>query len=252
MTVPGWREPGIPVDPWPEAPTSWAPRHDVTLQMPSPPTAQARPKGEVYGRVYELVLVGQPADQCTYIGKTVQTLHQRVHASRNAHTSAAGIAKDPWKANVAPGLAGYRQLEVVYTTGEGKAADEAALRRAEADWIDRRRPVYNDVRPVRPRHGETVPKPPRQPRPTPRVRLSPREQRAQSRARRRTSLFLLLLGTLMTAVSVLLYRVEAASGTDWPAPVIWILAPSLSALAAWWLFHTLDGMSRKVTGRRKR
>lgn len=104
----------------------------------------------IYGRVYEL-FTSRPADgEHPYAGKVKapKTIAQR----RDEHIREAGEPGCEWKAYILPGKAGYRLLETIYATGDDRA-DEAALRRAEAFWIDKLRTTYNVVRPVRPPHG---------------------------------------------------------------------------------------------------
>lgn len=142
-----------PVDPWPDA-------QDGTTQ-PIPVSGTRRRR--VYGYVYELI-TGDPRDGLhPYAGQTTETIHQRVHGSRG-HTSAASIAKDPWKARIRPGRAGYRCLKVIYGT-DNPGADQVRLDMAEAFAIDELHTTYNDRRPVRPATGPAPrrPKPERKP-----------------------------------------------------------------------------------------
>jgi hypothetical protein len=67
----------------------------------------ARP---IYGYVYELILAGQSDTDHSYVGMTTTTIHRRVHGS-SGHASATDVARDPWKAGILPGRAGYRCLE---------------------------------------------------------------------------------------------------------------------------------------------
>lgn len=189
----------------------------------------------VYGRIYELVLRGQPAGQHSYVGKTTQTIHRRVHGP-SGHTCAADVAKDPWKADILPGRAGYRQLEVVYDQGDDEE-NRRALARAEAFWIDRLRPVHNDVRPVRP-IGEV-------PNRTRRIARS-RPRSIQARRRRRRSIGrpvgLFLLVALFTFLAA---RVILAMQLPWPqAP--WVGAPTAGLALGWTAFWKLHRSARRL------
>jgi hypothetical protein len=225
------------VDPWPTAPLFGD--VDPTLTMPVAGPA----KGTIYGLVYELVLTGQPDDQTTYIGKARwQGSAARTMAVRmRGHRSAEDIARDPWKADIARGAAGYRVLERVRCTGDGSAADEAALRRAEADWIDRRRPLHNDVRPVRPRVGSApIPHPLRvAARP---VRPARRPTPADRRARRNASLFL-ALSVILTLVAFRVVAAGAAPGSVAP----WVASPIVGVIGAGWLFLSARSKLRRIT-----
>lgn len=192
----------------------------------------------VFGRVYELVLRGQRDDEHTYVGKTEQTIHQRVHGGRNAHSSPQSVARDPWKAGILPGRAGWRQLEVVYDTGD-PAENDRALRRAEAFWIDRLRPTKNDVRPVRPRVTVMPPA-------TAMRRPSQRELNrlaARRRARRRT-VGLLVLVALFTFAAA---RVAVQMQTPWPA-FPWVAAPIAGVALGWATFGRLLRARKKLLG----
>lgn len=208
---------------------------------PVRPMTEVPSARRVIGHVYELI-TGDPQDgEHPYVGYTTQTPHQRVHGP-NGHTSPASIAKDPWKARILPGKAGYRILERVRDTGEGDRANDAALRRAEAFWIDRLRPTHNDVRPVRPPLHETGPVPLARPRG---LTAAERERLARRRrARRRVIAFAVLaaLGTFLAA------RVVLAMHLPWPAAP-WVASPALGMAAAWFVFTALDHQLAILTGR---
>lgn len=177
------------------------------------------PQRRIYGRVYELILRGQQDHQHSYVGKCTTTIHQRVHGP-NGHTSRASAAKDPWKADILRGSAGYRLLETVYDT-DTPAENERALRRAEAFWIDRLRPEYNIVRPVRPPGDRPAPRPRREP------RMVRRPRRRRINLRVPALLALMLLYGWMTA--------RVAVNMPWPqAP--WIASP-IGGVALGWLTY---------------
>ncbi len=194
------------------------------------------PRPRLYGVVYELVLTDTPPDVCEYVGKA-RNMKTRMAATGSGHRSARSIAKDPWKARIRPGAAGYRILERVWSTGDDRL-DEAALRRAESDWIDRRSAKRNDVRPVRPRVHEAPPRP---------VKTVPRrtvaQQRAATRARRRGFGFLLLFA----AYAGLLARALSATPWPWP-PTPWVVSFGAGAFFAWatlwWCVRTARRLSR--------
>jgi hypothetical protein len=236
----------IPVDPWPDAP--------FVTRDGSTRVFRAQPAGRIFGYVYELVLAGQPDDQCSYIGMA-QDMARRMAATGSGHRSPTSIAKDPWKADILPGKAGYRILERVRTTGFGEVDDERALRRAEADWIDRRRPVHNDVRPVQPRTEPQV-----GPRnligyASPKAKLvsarvtaeQERKARADRRARTRAAFFLLAFAVFTTLAAWFVGTMHL----PWPAAP-WIVSPVLGVVGAFWLFNAAGSGYRKVTGRPKR
>lgn len=209
-----------------------------------------RPGGRrpVYGFVYELRTRDQRSGECPYVGKcegsTPTAVADRVHGkSASAHTSPQSIAKAPWKADILPGRDGWRIIERVYATGDPDV-DDARLRRAEADWIDRRHAIHNRVRPVRP-FGEQ----PRR-RPTrPAVANVPR-QRVRSireeRLRRRARAVLVSLAVLAVVFTFLAARLVSAMDLPWPvAP--WIVSPVLGLAAAWLLLSRLrKGWKRLV------
>ena len=245
MNIPGWRE---PVDPWPDAPTVPFGVHDghtspigfrpagVAAWTPEP----APRRRTTFGRVYELFTRDQAPGTHVYVGKTEQTLHQRVHGP-SGHTSPADMAANPWKAAILPGKAGYRLLETVYDTGDPDE-NARALRRAEAFWIDRLRPTENRVRPVRP--PATEPQPHRAVRPPSRAQVA-----AHARARRervRLGSFLVLALTLTVLAGRMIARMEL----PWPAAP-WIAGPILGLAVGGWLFFSIDKALRKVRGRRR-
>lgn len=188
----------------------------------------------VYGRVYELRLRGQADADHSYVGLTRQlTIHRRVHGP-SGHTSPDDIARDPWKARILPGRDGYRQLEVVYSTGD-PAEDERSLRRAEAFWIDRLRPIHNEVRPVRP-FGD---------RPAPRPVTAPRPRRAVAVRRRRRSAKPYVLAALILTFTFLAARMVVAMQLPWPAAP-WIAAPTLGVALGWTVFWRVHRAFRKL------
>lgn len=194
----------------------------------------------VYGRIYELILRDQPPGSHAYVGKVTAptTIHQRVFGkSSSAHTSPESVARDPWKAGILPGRAGYRQLEVVYDTGD-PAENDRALRRAEAFWIDRLRTIHNDVRPVRPAGGRSRPRPhrPTVPRRAPLVaRRRPRRKLAKP----------ITLCLLVIAFTYLSARLLLAMQLPWPQ-VPWVGAPVLGLALGWTTFWKLHRSIRRL------
>lgn len=214
------------VDPWPS--------DDDTQPIPEP----ARPSGRrrIYGRVYELFVQDQAPDGSEYVGMTTRTIHQRVHGA-SGHTCPADVARDPWKAGILAGSAGYRQLEVVYETGEGERADDAALRRAEAFWIERLNPRRNDVRPVRPRPG-VAPRPARRPvRPTKRPARRPVSRLAMVRT---VGFFLLALG-----LTVASGRIVSMMELPWPAAPF-VAGPVIGAALSWRIVWAVSSAGRAL------
>lgn len=191
--------------------------------------ASGRP---VIGYVYEIV-TGDPRDgEHPYVGKTRNTPHQRVHG-RSGHTSPASIAKDPWKARILAGRAGYRVLEKVRDTGAGELANDEALRRAESFWIDRLRPTHNEVRPVRPPVHEVSGRP--APRP---VRLTEAQIRARLK-RRRATRRLVAFVVLAALGTWLVCRVVLAMDLPWGAAPF-VAGPAVGTLLGWFAFLHLD------------
>jgi hypothetical protein len=199
----------------------------------------ARP---IYGYVYELILRGQTDIEHSYVGMTTTTIHRRVHGSAG-HTSPGDVAKDPWKAGILPGRAGYRCLEIVRVTGD-PAEDDRALRRAEAFWIDRLRPVHNDVRPVRP-PGEIRRKPTSA---DGSRRVAPRSNRSPAPSRRRKPIRArAVLCALIVAVSIaLVARFVVLMQLPWPAAP-WIAAPVLGGAFGWASFWRIHRAWRRLT-----
>jgi hypothetical protein len=231
-----WEDQSAAVDPWPNAPV------DLGLTR-----ARGGAKGTIYGLVYELVLDGQPDDQTTYIGKARWrgSVARTMAVRMRGHRSAEDTARDPWKAGIASGAAGYRILERVRHTGEGAAADDRALRRAESDWIDRRRPLHNDVRPVRPRVG-SAPLPPRPMSSSIAWPVRRPLTRTQRRIRRNGWLFA-ILALILTALT---FRV-ALAGAEPGSAVPWVASPIIGVGAASWLFIATRSHLRRITrGRR--
>jgi hypothetical protein len=186
----------------------------------------------VHGRIYELRLRNPwPDEDHPYVGKTETTIHRRVHGP-NGHTSARSMAKDPWKARILPGPAGYRLLETVYATGD-VAEDDRALRRAEAFWIDRLRPKYNDVRPVRPFADEVQP-----------AKRRPAKRRAarQSKPIPARAYWCFLVMAAFTAAAA---RLIAGMQLPWPAAP-WIGAPVSGVLLGWFFFWRIHRAVRKL------
>lgn len=194
----------------------------------------------VYGYIYETILRGQADGEHSYVGMCTTTINRRVHGP-SGHTSPASVARDPWKAGISPGAAGFRRLEVVRDTGD-PAENDRALRRAEAFWIDRLRPVHNDVRPVRP--PVTAKQPPRRrPRPVREpARRSPRERRRVRRTRGRIA----LLVTLLAVGIYLSARVLVAMQLPWPAAP-WVGAPAVGSALAWIVYEKITRTIRKLT-----
>jgi hypothetical protein len=228
---------------------SWGPDEEtVRLQPPADPWAEPtkefhfdRPRRrEVYGRVYE-VITGDPRDgEHPYAGQTTQTIHQRVHGP-SGHTSPASIGKDPWKARILPGRAGYRCLKVIYATGN-PGADQVRLDMAEAFAIDALKTTYNGQRPIR-SSGPQPKRPPREPA-APRP-LTYREQVARRKSRRfRAKLIgLLFIVALFTYAAA---RVAVAMQMPWPA-FPWIAAPVAGVTLGWSSFWYLHRSLRKLT-----
>lgn len=252
-----------PVDPWPSAPVVPGYAHDGrTRSFPSAPMFSDEPtevlvgqtrrpigpqprytgvKGSLFGYVYELILDDQPDDITEYIGKSEQTMAERMRG----HRSAEDLARYPWKARIKAGAAGYRILERVRCTGEGYEADRRALLRAESDWIDRRRPIENGPRPVRPRKAER----PRESRREAARRTGPAKRRTRADiARTRRLIRLVSYVALVFACTALAARVVLAMELPWAwAP--WAVAPVAGGLGALWVFTGLDRTFRKVRGR---
>lgn len=191
----------------------------------------------VYGYVYGLVLAGWDDVRPPYIGKTVGSteaaITRRVWGkSASAHTSPQSIARDPWKARILPGRAGWVRLEAVYSCGD-PVEDDRALRRAESDWIDRRNPVHNDVRPVRPGG-----RPPRARKPA--ARPAPRA-RARRRKRPNGAAWAILALTILFAALI----ARVAVYLPWPAAP-WVVSPALGFTAAWSVFWRARRAARKL------
>lgn len=214
-----------PVDPWATM--------DETLIMPTavvPVGPGDIPRGgrPIFGRVYELFLVGQPAGTHTYVGQTEQTMSERIRG----HRSARDVARYPWKANLAPGTKAYRVLETVRETGHGARADLAALKRAEAFWIDRLQPTENRTAPA-----GRVPSATPVPRPEMSRPVGPR------RPWGRIVLFVLLAAIVTTLTA----RVVVAMELPWPwAP--WAAAPTVGVLVAWRVLWMLRHAGRQLAG----
>jgi hypothetical protein len=187
----------------------------------------------IYGRVYEVFTMTQPPDSHAYVGMTTQTLHERVHG-RSGHASPESVAEAPWKAGIRPGRAGYRLIETVYSTGD-PVEDGRLLRRAEAYWIDRLRPIHNVVRPIRP-PGRPVPRPPRVKRPAP---------RRDAVKRRRRSPKPHFLAAFVVIATYLAARLIVAMELPWPAAP-WVGAPTIGAVIGWSVFWRLHRAVRKV------
>jgi hypothetical protein len=190
----------------------------------------------IYGYVYELILAGQSDTDHSYVGMTTTTIHRRVHGS-SGHTSAGDVARDPWKASIRPGRDGYRCLEIVRSTGDC-AENDRVLRRAEAFWIDRLRPLYNDVRPVRP-PGERIPRSRRE-----RVVRPPAPRRPVRRRRRRVGKPIALV-LLIVACTYLSARVLLMMELPWPQ-VPWVGAPVLGVALGWSAFWRVHRSLRRL------
>lgn len=199
----------------------------------------------IYGYVYELFLTGQADTDHAYVGMTERTPYQRVFGS-NGHTCPASVAKDPWKARIRPGRDGYRILERVRDAGD-PAENDRALRRAEAFWIDRLRPLHNDVRPVRP-PGYV---PPRRV-PTKADGSRPAGPRSSNRSpapsrRRRPVRARAVVCLLIVAISIALAaRFVVLMELPWPqAP--WIAGPVLGGAFGWYSFWNIHRAWRRLT-----
>lgn len=209
-----------PVDPWAG--------YDPTMELPTARPATPRNR-QVFGRVYELITADPQDGPHPYVGQTTKTIHHRVHGP-GGHTSAESIAKDPWKARILPGKAGYRLLETVYATGD-RLADERMLDRAEAYAIDRLGTTHNKVRPIRPPVHEQPAKP--------RPKARPRRAKRPGRTR---------LLTFVTLVALLLvfYGVRFA-GVAWDNPATpWVATPIAAVLTAWALYFGCRSAVRKI------
>lgn len=190
----------------------------------------SQPRRPVYGRVYELI-TGDPWDGAhPYVGlvRAPRTITARVNEHRR------DVDRYPWKAHILPGRAGWRQLEVVYATAD-PSADEASLRRAEADWIDRLRTTHNDVRPVRPPVNQVQPAP-RAARPAAKVR---RRARRRVPVRPIAALALMALSTWLAAWFVLAMRLP------WPAAP-WVASPLLGGAGGFLAFIRIHAMGRRA------
>lgn len=242
-----WTE---PVDPWPDAPTipfGVRDGHTSPIGFDAPVRESSR-KGAIFGYVYELVLVGQCPDETSYVGKTEGSTLADVADRVNEHRRE--VARFPWKAGILPGKAGYRVLERVRYTGDGYDADDKALRRAEADWIDRRRPVHNGPRPVRPRHGETLPPKPDAPRRSA-ARPPTRQQLTERRAHRRGWSFA-VLSLIATALAAYVLTRTSWTGAEWGP---WVFSPVLGFGGTLWAWLKVTATARRITrstGRRRR
>lgn len=196
------------------------------------------PRRVIYGYVYELI-TGDPRDgEHPYVGMTETTIHNRAHGS-SGHTSPEGVRRDPWKARILRGKAGYRCLERVYDTGDQDENDRA-LRRAEAFWIDRLRPTHNEVRPVRP--------PLHEPQPARRAGATRTPGAVRTRPARRIPGRAITFLILVAFFTVLVVRLIVAMHLPWPA-VPWVLSPILGVVLAWRVFWTLRRSIRKLTRR---
>lgn len=188
--------------------------------------------GRIYGRVYELLLRGQSPDTHVYVGKVKAptSIKARVFgSSASAHTSPQSIARDPWKA----GIVSYKQLEVVYATGD-PTEDDKALRRAEAYWMDRLKTTKNIVRPIREAGRATPPRP---------TRAVPVREMARRRRRNGRTFAVLALAVMLTALTA---RVIVAMDLPWPAAP-WVVSPAVGTLAAWHVFWRLHREFRRLT-----
>jgi hypothetical protein len=136
---------------------------------------------------------------------------------------------------ILPGRDGYRCLEIVRSTGDC-AENDRVLRRAEAFWIDRLRPVHNDVRPVRP-PGERIPRSRRPP-------AGPAPNRIAGRRRRKLGkplgmLALIAAFTYLSALALLMMQLP------WPQ-VPWVGAPVLGVALGWSAFWRMHRALRKL------
>lgn len=231
--------------------TTWgAPRHGFADDPRSQIAREifehgAGPVGprRIVGFVYEAILRDQAPGTHAYIGKvmgaTQAAVTERFHGgSPSAHTSPESIRRDPWKARILPGRSGYRILERIRDTGDPEENDRA-VRRAEAFWIDRLRPEFNVVRPVRP--PATV----RQPAPRPR-KPAPARGRAAGRDWRR-ALAPAAIISLMIAYAVSLAVFLHMGGAT--GPIAWVLPPAVSVFLTW---RTVTRVERRPRRRRRR
>ncbi len=217
-----------PVDPW-------ADRGGDTAEIP---VRQPRRRA-VYGRVYEVFTTRPDIDgPHPYAGQTTTTIHQRVHGP-NGHTSPGEVAKAPWKARIKPGRAGYRQLKVIYASGD-PAADQVRLDMAEAFAIDELRTTYNTQRPIR------SPGTPRPVRPRPASRPLPARAVAAQRRRVRVRFRMAALLALVLFFTYLSARVAVAMRMDSPA-FPWVAAPIAGVAMGWSVFWYLHRAFRKLT-----
>lgn len=188
----------------------------------------------LYGVVYELILTDTPPDICEYIGRT-RDLRRRMATTGSGHRSPTSIARDPWKARIRPGAAGYRILHRVYSTGDERV-DAELLKIAESDLIDKRNAKRNDVRPVRPRVHEARRRPARQP-----IRRTAAQSRAAARAKRR----LIALAFLAVLFAIPVGNVAAAMPQpEAPWVAVPTVAPVLAWLTMWWCIRTARRLSR--------
>jgi hypothetical protein len=209
--------------------------HRFEVRPPEREPVRPAPRRKVYGYVYELI-TGDPVDgEHPYVGMTEQTIHQRVHGP-GGHTSRESVARDPWKARIRPGRAGYRCLERVYDTGD-PAENDRALRRAEAFWIDRLRPTHNTVRPVRPPAHETQP-----PKRRPAAPRPPARRRRRVPARALVFLFVALTFSLIAGRAV----AYVTTAGHWSPAVPWIVGPVVGAFLAWRVFWSAHRSLRKL------
>lgn len=216
------------VDPW----------ASVDDTQPIPELARPSGRRRIYGRVYELFVQDQAPDGSEYVGMTTRTIHQRVHGP-SGHTCPADVARDPWKAGILAGSAGYRQLEVVYETGEGERADDAALRRAEAFWIERLNPRRNDVRPVRPRPG-AAPRPARSA-----ARPVPAKRPARRPASRSGTIRTVAFAVLALAFTLIFGRMVSMMSLPWPAAPF-VVGPMLGVGLAWRIVWAVSRAGRAL------
>lgn len=191
----------------------------------------------VYGFVYELILAGQSEGDHNYVGKRVgrteAAITSRVHGkSASAHTSPQSIARDPWKADVLPGRAGWRKLETIYDCDD-PAENDRALRRAEADWIRRLNPRHNDVRPVKRIGGDRRPG---------RAPAAPRPARHRSRRSVAKPAFLALF---TIAYTILVARLMVAMALPW-ASAPWVVSPAAGLVLGWRTVFTVCRMLRRL------
>lgn len=216
----------------------WAAQDGRTQEFPSALVGTRRRR--VFGYVYEL-FTGDPQDgPHPYVGKTTQTIHQRVHGP-GGHTSPGEVAQSPWKARILPGRAGYRCLKTIYATGN-EVEDQMRLDLAEAILIDELRTTYNDQRPIRS---------PGAPRPASSGIVRDRPARRRE-ARRPVPVRAIGFLLLAASITYLVARVVVSMALPWPAAP-WVVAPVIGVGLGWRVFWAAHRRAKRLMpGRRRR